>query len=170
MAWLSTIFLAFLYVALIAFGWYPCCCGYTQCPFVPSTRPPLLDYIAVTDGVCACGINGATGQIAFQSVSGPTATYASTNFPDCDGGPDQTISFFCSTPVAGVPATNMAISLFLGTHCAVANPASIFTVLLDLVSIQYDPLEAVFLGRLFDGGLFSCPCVGQLITITVTEP
>jgi hypothetical protein len=162
-AYLSALFLAALALALIAFGWYPCCCASTTCPWAGGNYPASLDWIAETDGVCAC-----TGTVSFNSDVGGAVGFVGSMASTCgasDAG--SQLTFNCIPGPSGTSTSNPA---GLINYCKIAHPDDGLNSFLELVSVTYTPaFQAVFQGRLYDANN-PCPCDGQLITITFTEP
>lgn len=172
MGWLSAIFAAFLGVALIAFGWQPCCCGVpcVTCSGLPTT---LHGVFSVSGGNCPCTneLNGLAVTFTETLVGGvPTWQASLNNICTTCTTTNQVLGLTCQD------ATSMGLTVAGGTggacfgaqyYCRPDNTA-LNNAAITSTSVTCPPtFQAVFSGKIKNAA-GACPCSSAVWTLTVT--
>lgn len=155
MTYLTIVFFSLLSVALIAFGWFPCCCTGITNNCCSGVSIPRTLTATVASAACAC-FDGVTISLVWDGAK----WVGSHGNLSCDGGvATHQLKLSCDFP----PFSGWVMETlegFSGGGC------SFGAVSIDTVSSTCSPFSLVFTGNVADAG--GCSCTGDAFTITVT--
>ena len=151
---LAILLTSFLYIALIAFGWFPCGCCAKCCPGVTVSDQLFF----TTSSTCFCADGGLVTLNYDQNLDGWYGTILDICAAliqiklECRNG-----SWSLVLTQAGLPGE----CLYLGTVVGLGMHSMTFE------SAVCDPFALVFSGRIADTGTGGCGCVGEVATFTI---
>ena len=164
---LGVLLTSFLYVAMIAFGWFPCSpCGNQAC--CPRTYLYKTVYATFTSASCAC-VDAKVLPLVWDSINGRwSASTSGGAIFDCGTADVEAYEFrlTCSGVPGGWVLTMS--NAFAGNAAQTACDFSLTSAIPD----TYDciPFSLTFSGTMITVPTFTaCTCAGNAFTITITD-